>query len=77
MTPDQLDHTVMPRGKYSRAKGNPKTPDEVAQIDPSYLVWAWSAWYGRPCSELLYLECKKAVAKSKKQEAWRAISTSD
>lgn len=68
MTPDQLDHTPMPRGKYSASRGNPRTPDWVAEHDPGYLVWAWSAWSERPCSDLLYRECKKDVAESKRQE---------
>ena len=62
MNADDLDHSPMQRGKYGPAKGNPRTPDWVAEHDPGYLVWAYDTWTDRPCSELLYRECVKDVA---------------
>ena len=69
MNAEQLDHTVMPRGKFSHARGNPKTPSQIAEIEPQYLVWAWSAWTDRkPCSHLLLKECERDVADNQRQQ---------
>lgn len=62
MTAEDLDHTVMRRGKYSSAQGNPKTANQVAECDPAYLVWAYQAWADKPCSLLLFKECEREVA---------------
>lgn len=54
MTPaEKLDHTPLTRGRY---KG--KTPSDVADIDPAYLVWMCDSWQQMPCSILLYDECR-------------------
>jgi hypothetical protein len=62
---EALDHSPMKRGKYSALRGNPKTPNQVAEIDPAYIVWAFDAWDSRPCSHLLYRECVKDIADNK------------
>lgn len=49
---DELDHTPFDRGKY---KG--KTPSDVAEKDPEYIVWAYDNWTPKPCSKLLYQDC--------------------
>lgn len=59
MDAENLDHSPMNRGKYGPAKGNPRTPNWVAEHDPSYMVWAFNAWADKPCSPLLYRECVK------------------
>lgn len=59
---DDLDHTPMDKGKYGKTRSaKPLTPDQVAEVDPSYLVWAYETWNPRPCSFVLYKECKKDV----------------
>lgn len=64
MTPDeQLDHTAVSRGKYSG-----RTPDQIAQRDASYLVWMYENWTPKPCSALLYRECRKDLAESQRSE---------
>lgn len=69
MTAEELDHSIMPRGKFSHARGNPKTPSQIAEIEPQYLVWAWSAWTdGKPCSHLLYVACQQDVAENQRSE---------
>lgn len=68
MTADeQLDHSVMRQGKYSTARGNPRTANWVAEHDAAYLVWAWESWSPKPCSHLLYRECKREVEDDKQQ----------
>lgn len=51
---DKIDHTPLTKGKY---KG--KTPDEISEIDPSYVVWAYENWLPRPCSRLLADACRE------------------
>lgn len=51
-----LDHTPLRIGKY---KGH--TPDKVAEIDPSYVVWMYDTWDKPPCSKALYEACKIEV----------------
>lgn len=63
MTPDErLDHTPTRGGKHPG-----KTWNEVAELDPSYVTWAYETWSTPPCSELLYRECLKDVAESRRQ----------
>lgn len=58
MTDDDLDHSVLPKGKYGQSHGNPRTAEWVAENDPSYLVWAYETWQkGTVCSRMLYDEC--------------------
>lgn len=53
----KLDHTPIGFGKYRNS-----TPDEIAEADPKYLVWAFENVTNRPVfmSELLYKECLAA-----------------
>jgi hypothetical protein len=59
---EQLDHTPLHKGKYIG-----KTPSQVAERDPAYLVWAWENWTPKPCSELLFKECRKDAAEETRQ----------
>lgn len=68
-TPDEkLDHTPITFGKY---RG--KTPSEIADADPGYIIWCYEAWAqgGRkpPCSKLLYKACQ---ADEDRKPAWRS-----
>lgn len=65
MNAEALDHSPMKKGKYGPQRGNQLTPNQVAEIDPAYLVWAYEAWDPKPCSHLLYRECVKDVADNK------------
>lgn len=60
---ENLDHSPMRKGKYGPDRGDQKTPSEVAEVDPSYIVWAYESWSPKPCSDLLYRDCKADVAK--------------
>lgn len=63
MTADELlDHTPLRGGKHPG-----KTPSEIADIDPSYLVWAYEGWDRPPCSAMLYKECVKDAAELTRQ----------
>lgn len=54
MTHDELlDHSPLRGGKHPG-----KTPSEVAEKDPGYIVWAYETWSNKPCSALLYQACK-------------------
>ena len=67
MTDDELDHRPMTKGKYG-PNGGRLTADQVARRDPGYIVWAYEAWgLGECCSALLYRECAKDVAESRRQ----------
>lgn len=46
------DTTPLAFGKY---KG--RTPIEVAEEDPSYIVWAWNNVFPKPCSKELAESC--------------------
>jgi hypothetical protein len=54
---DILDHTPLKFGKHAG-----KTPDQISEIDPSYIVWMWNEWKASgkppPCSKLLYVACE-------------------
>lgn len=49
---ERLDSTPLRIGKH---RG--KTPLEVSEVDPDYLVWAYDTWVPKPCSRLLYEAC--------------------
>lgn len=60
-----LDHTPLKFGKF---KG--KTPEQVSEVQPQYLVWAYETVGNFDvCSEALYRECggkgKRAVNTSR------------
>ena len=58
---NDLDHTPLTFGKY---KG--MTPNQVAEIDPSWVVWAYNNVTNRnTCSRLLANECERASGKRK------------
>lgn len=65
---EALDHSVMARGKYSAARGNPRTANWVSEHDPAYLAWAYENWDPKPCSNLLYRACKAELAESRQQD---------
>lgn len=48
----QLDDTPLAFGKY---KG--KTPNEVAEINPGYIVWMYENIERENCTHRLYKEC--------------------
>jgi hypothetical protein len=58
MTTEDLDNKPLPWGKY---KG--RTPGDVAEEDPGYIVWLWGNCkdnLAAPlCSQALYEACKK------------------
>jgi len=51
MTKD-IDDTPLKFGKHAGL-----TPNEVAEKDPSYIVWMYDEFDEPPCSEDLYEEC--------------------
>lgn len=53
-TPEDRDHWRLNRGKY---RG--KTPSEVAEIDPGYVVWIAENWDDHPVSDALVRDCKR------------------
>lgn len=48
-----LDSIPLKFGKY---RG--KSPAEIAEEDPGYLVWAYEKISPKPCSKALYLVCE-------------------
>lgn len=51
-----LDETPLTFGKY---KG--KTPDEISDLDPSYIVWMYDTIKPHLCSEAMYKYCKREL----------------
>lgn len=47
------DRTPLTFGKF---KGN--TPEEIAEIEPSYVVWMYDNVDKKLCSKALYLACE-------------------
>ncbi len=62
MNDEELDHTPMTCRKHAG-----KTPSHVADVDPSYLVWAYETWSTKPCSKMLYQECVWDVQEARQQ----------
>lgn len=61
---EALDHTPLTFGKYQG-----KTPNEISEMDSSYLVWAYENVTNRPiCSQLLYASCKEAKEEGNSQD---------
>lgn len=55
MIPDiDIDKCPVQFGKY---KG--RTPDEIADTDPSYIVWMWETFASPPCSARLAYLCRQ------------------
>ena len=62
----KLDKTPLTFGKY---RG--KTPDEISEIDPSYIVWMCKSIKDRPtCSEFLYECCLYDSGKDETDEVY-------
>ena len=56
---ESLDHTPLKFGKH---RG--ETPEQVADKDPDWLVWAYETVKNRPvCSSALYRDCKEETSK--------------
>lgn len=55
-----LDHTPLIFGKYVF-----RTPDQIAEDDPEYIVWMYREWQNSgkppPCSKLLYDACREEL----------------
>ncbi len=58
---DMLDHAQMGFGKYAT-----KTPAEVADLDPAYLVWAYTNVKRPVCSPALYRVALEEAAEKEK-----------
>lgn len=56
-TAEDLDHTPAHWSK----KYPGLTPSEIAKKDPRYLVWVYGAIDPKPCSEVLFKDCKADV----------------
>lgn len=52
---EELDHTPLDFGKH-----NGKTPSEIAEIDPKYVIWMYHEFDNQPCSKVLYNACVEA-----------------
>jgi hypothetical protein len=52
-TPEELDHTPLTIGQY---KG--QTPSQIAEHDPSYLVWLAENHHAQIASDVLLNDCK-------------------
>ena len=55
-TGEELDHTKFVFGKHVG-----KSPSEIAECDPGYLVWLCENVKPLRCSDALYRECKAEV----------------
>lgn len=49
---EQLDHTPLDFGTH-----NGKTPSEIAEVDPEYVIWMYQNFDSKPCSKALYSDC--------------------
>lgn len=54
--PVSLDETPLPFGKW---KG--RTPEQVADVDPGYIMWLYENVQPKRCSRGLYLACEMDV----------------
>jgi hypothetical protein len=57
---EELDFRPLTFGKY---RG--KTPEQVAEIDPSYVCWMYKEVKPTPCSLALQVVCENEVRESK------------
>lgn len=77
MNADSLDHLSSPNDggimdatplKFGKFKG--KTPEQVAEIKPDYLVWAYeNVAQFAVCSDALYRECGGKGSRAKGKDA--------
>lgn len=49
-----LDKTPLTFGKYEGS-----TPEEIADLDPSYIVWMYENISPKKCTRELYLACEE------------------
>ena len=62
----RLDKTPLNFGKHMG-----KTPDEISEIDPSYIVWMYERIQNRPtCSHFLYECCRYDSGKDETDEVY-------
>lgn len=57
---DEFDDTPLTFGKY---RG--KTPEEISDIDPGYIVWMAENIEEQHCSNALYQFCLKEIKRGK------------
>lgn len=57
---DDLDNTSLTFGKH---KG--KTPDEISEEDPGYIIWMAENIKEQHCSDALYQYCLKETKRGK------------
>lgn len=50
-----VDNTKLGFGKYQD-----KTPDELSELDPAYMVWIFQELSVKPCTHAMYILCKNA-----------------
>lgn len=88
LTPEQLDKKPIYFGKHKL-----KTPEQIAEIDPQYVKWAYETVTHNSrlvfCSEALYRECggkgksrleqeeKKKEQEARKPNSYRPASSFD
>jgi hypothetical protein len=65
MTPDDLDHTPLTFGKH-----RDKTPDEISEIDPGYIVWLAENVKPPVVSDLLAQACADDDDPTYVEEPW-------
>lgn len=58
-SPEDQDDSPLTFGKYQG-----KTPDEISEIDPGYLVYLWEHTECHPFSRGMYNYCKSKVSKA-------------
>ena len=58
---EDLDHTPMARSR----KYPGLTPSQIGEKDPQYLCWCYESMTPKPCSKLLYDDCKADVARDR------------
>ena len=51
-----LDQTPLTFGKYKS-----RTPEEIADIDESYIIWLYENVEPKKCSKQLYLACEMGI----------------
>lgn len=57
-TSEQLDKIPLQFGKWAG-----KTPNEIADLDPGYVVWLYDECTPQRCSRALYLACDEKYGK--------------
>lgn len=60
---EELDHSPIDFGKH-----NGKTPSEISEIDPGYVIWMYQNFNNKPCSKALYEACVQDEAEDEDDE---------